>query len=200
MVTQELFIKSNKKELVRMTRKSVRSFMIYILVMIMIFCVNVSAGEISNNEPLVMVKTIPDVVLDDGQFVDNTIQLPIQPFGISPPSAVWDLSLDYYQSTFSFDTQIFTNYKFKNHNGTIKVDTSATFSEAIPPYETYYYDVELWTPGIFGGMVASASLTFDTAWTVTFSNLSSSTQYFIVFSQPFSHRHGTVSGNFKIYK
>lgn len=126
-----------------MKRKPVVSFMICILAMTMIFGVNVSAGEISTIKPLVKVESISSVVLDDGQYVDNTIQLPIKPLGVSPPSAVWDLSLNYYQSTFSFDTQIFTNYKFKNHNGTIKVDTSATFSGTIPPYETYYYDVEL---------------------------------------------------------
>ncbi len=126
----------------------------------------------------------------------------IQPFGISEPSADWDLNLNPYQSTFSFDTQIYSNYNFKNHGGTMKVDVSATFSEDIPDYlqDEYYYDVELWSTGLFGGKETYSRLEFGTAWEVIFSNLSSGKKYFLVFSQPYNHRHGVVEGDFKVYK
>ena len=147
-----------------------------------VMCVGAFAAEIDTAEPTVTAESIAAVTLDESKFIDTTVQASVQPRGTSEPSATWDLSLDDYQSTFEFDTQIFTNYKFKNHNGTIKVDISADFSGNIPSYaeDEYYYEVELWSSGIFGEKVLSEQLSFDTNWTVTFSNLPTSTKYYIV--------------------
>lgn len=167
-----------------------------------VLSVSALAAEINETEPIVTTDSITSISLSENELIDTIVQPSVQPYGISEPSATWDLSLNNYQSTFEFDTQIFTNYKFKNHNGTIKVDIGAVFSGDIPSYaeDEYYYEVELWSPGLLGGKVVSKQLSFGKNRTVTFSNLKKSTNYYIVISQPYNHRHGVVSGNFVVYK
>ncbi len=169
------------------------------LVLSLMFCgsINAFAAENeSNDRPGVTVTEIP--------FVQQNRDIGIETRGVTPPSNTWDLSDGDYSGTFNFDTSIFTNNKFSNHDGNIYVTLYSEIEEDDPNNftEGYCMEVNLCRKGLLGDSVYESTVEVEIgkSWIVSFTNWDPDTEYYIIFSQPYSHRAWHVDGNFTVSK
>lgn len=146
----------------------------------------------------------PSVTVEEIPTVSQSRNAVVMPLGVMPPSNTWDLSKDDYSGTIYFNTSIFTNNKFSNHDGNIYITLYSEIDDDDPYNYTdgYCIEVNLCRKGLLGDSVYESTVEVEIgkSWIISFTNWDPKTEYYIIFSQPYSHRAWNVDGNFTVSK
>ena len=179
--------------------KKFRHALSFLLVFVMLFSTSVPAFAAEtepNKQPGVTVEEIPTVYQNRNGGIETR--------GVTPPSNTWDLSEGDYSGTFYFDTNIFTNNKFSNHDGNIYIRLYSEIAEDDPNNYTdgYCMEVNLCRKNWLGDSVYESTVEVEIgkSWIISFTNWDPDTEYYIIFSQPYSHRAWHVDGSFTVSK
>lgn len=171
----------------------------FVMVLYLLFCcsINAFAAETEQNkQPSVSIEEIPTLYQNRNGGVETR--------GITPPSNTWDLSLDDYSGTFNFNVNIFTNNTFSNHDGNLYITLYSEIVEEDPNNSTdgYCMEVNLCRKNWWGDSVYEHTIEVEIgkSWIISFTNWDPDTEYYLIFSQPYSHRGWTVDGNFTVSK
>ena len=122
-------------------------------------------------------------VIEQSGKVDELVENKIQTRGVSVPTSKWTLANGSYSYNIStFDSNIRTNYYFITSTEKIKVSTN--FKPAGSSSSSYNVKVVLYkvTAGV-STKVTSSSVTSNGSDSVTFTGLSSSSNYYISFEK-----------------
>ncbi|MBR0130370.1 MAG: hypothetical protein IJM08_03610 [Firmicutes bacterium] len=104
--------------------------------------------------------------------------------GTTPPSNTWDLDTSgAYGGTAIYSVAVYTNYKFSNHGGSIKISVDNSYDSGFYNPSTGYMTVYICHNDIWGQQVNDGSYSFpiNASGEYTFTGLNTSRKYYFQF-------------------